>query len=151
MRSISNGCHARSTSGRPTPSSRDVHGPDPLLARVRGPESPDTYQAVYEFTPSRRPDTSQRFRRGERSPSTLLAVAANSVPVPEDHRGPIAGLPAGVDYACIKSLFLMLPPWMTTPTWIGTPTARDATWRGFAGKTFQTADPPLFHPPAALP
>jgi len=25
-------------------------------------------------------------------------VAANSVPVPEDHRGPIAGLPAGVDF-----------------------------------------------------
>jgi len=67
-------------------------------------------------------------------------VAANSVPVPEDHRGPIAGLPAGVDYACIKRLFLMLPPWMITQTWMVTPTARDAIWRGFAGKTFRTVD-----------
>src|SRR5262249_60143613 len=44
----------------------------------------------------------------------------------------------------------MLPPWMTTQTWMVTPTARDATWRGFAGKTFQTVDRLLCHREAAL-
>ena len=67
-------------------------------------------------------------------------MPANSIPVPEDSRGPITGLPSGVDYACIKRFFLMLPPWMITQTWMSAPTAGDATWRGFAGKTFRTVD-----------
>jgi len=120
------------------------------VVRLRGPESPDTYQAVYEFTPSRGPDTFPRFPRGERSPITLLAVPANSVPVPEDRPGPIIGLPFGVDYACIKRFFLMLPPWMITQTWMSAPTAGNATWRGFAGKTFRTVDRLLCQREAAV-
>src|SRR5437016_5499674 len=67
-------------------------------------------------------------------------MPANSVPVPENNRGLITGLPSGVNYACIKRFFLMLPPWMTTLTWMTAPTAENATWRRFAGKTFRTVD-----------
>jgi hypothetical protein len=74
----------------------------------------------------------------------------DSVPVPEDRRGPITGLPSGVDYACIKRFFLMLPPWMTTLTWLAAPTAEEATWRSFAGKTFRTVDRLLCQREAAL-
>src|SRR5262245_14860081 len=73
------------------------------LAGTRGfhGESPDTYQPIREITRSRGPDTFPRFPSGERSPSTLLVMPANSVPVPEDRRGPITGLPSGIDYACM--------------------------------------------------
>jgi len=77
-------------------------------------------------------------------------MPANSVPVPEDRRGPITGLPSGIDYACIKRFFLMLPPWMTTLTWLAAPTAEAATWRSFAGKTFRTVDRLLCQREAAL-
>ena len=78
--------------------------------------------------------------RGERSPITLLAMAANSAAVPEDRRGPVTGLPSGVDYTCVKRFFLELPSWMTTLAWMAAPTAEDPAWRGFAGKTFRTVD-----------
>lgn len=67
-------------------------------------------------------------------------MPATSTADPNDRRGPIAGLPSGVDYACIKLFFLELPPWMTTLTWMVVPSAADPAWRGFAGKTFRTVD-----------
>ena len=77
-------------------------------------------------------------------------MAANSAAVPEDRRGPITGLPSGVDYTCIKRFFLELPPWMTTLAWMAAPTAEDPAWRGFAGKTFRTVDRLLRQREAAL-
>jgi hypothetical protein len=77
-------------------------------------------------------------------------MAANSAAVPEDRRGPITGLPSGVDYTCIKRFFLELPPWMTTLAWMTAPTAEDPAWRGFAGKTFRTVDRLLRQREAAL-
>ena len=44
----------------------------------------------------------------------------------------------------------MLPPWMTTLTWMSAPTAGDATWHGFAGKTFRTVDRRLCQREVAL-
>jgi len=41
-------------------------------------------------------------------------MPAHSAPGSEDRRGPIAGLPSGVDYECIKSFSLELPPAMVT-------------------------------------
>ncbi len=77
-------------------------------------------------------------------------MPVNSVSVPEDHHGPIIGLPSGVDYECVKRFFLMLPPWMTTLTWMTTPPAEEATWHSFAGKTFRTVDRLLCQRQAAL-
>src|SRR5881397_3453228 len=77
-------------------------------------------------------------------------MPANSAAVPEDRRGPITGLPSGVDYACIKRFFLEMPPWMTTLAWMAAPTAEDAAWRGFAGKTFRMVDRLLRQREAAL-
>src|SRR2546422_8656174 len=77
-------------------------------------------------------------------------MAANSAAVPEDRRGPITGLPSGVDYTCIKRFFFELPPWMTTLAWMAAPTAEDPAWRGFAGKTFRTVDRLLRRREAAL-
>src|SRR5262245_35806204 len=77
-------------------------------------------------------------------------MPANSSAQPEDRRGPIPGLPAGIDYSCIKHFFLELPPWMITQTLLAAPTAEPAMWRSFAGKTFRTVDRQLRQREAAL-
>ena len=77
-------------------------------------------------------------------------MVANSAAMPEDRRGPITGLPSGVDYSRIKRFSLELPPWMTTLAWMAAPTAEDAAWRSFAGKMFRTVDRLLRQREAAL-
>jgi len=58
----------------------------------------------------------------------------------EDRRGAIASLPSNVHYACIKRFLLELPSPVTTLASMAAPTAHDAAWRAFAGKTFRTVD-----------
>src|SRR2546430_1113459 len=104
------------------------------------PESPDTCHLDAQTLHRQVRTHAIGFVSRERSPITLLAMAANSAAVPEDRRGPVTGLPSGVDYTCVKRFFLELPSWMTTLAWMAAPTAEDPAWRGFAGKTFRTVD-----------
>src|SRR6266478_7903931 len=120
------------------------------LGCPRAPESPDTCHLDAKTLHRQVRTHAIGFVSGERSPTTLLAMPANSAAVPEDRRGPITGLPSGVDYTCIKRFFLELPPWMTTLAWMAAPTAEDPAWRGFAGKTFRTVDRLLRRREAAL-
>src|SRR2546430_4944257 len=66
------------------------------------PESPDTFYLDAKTLHRQVRTHAIGFVNRERSPITLLAMAANSAAVPEDRRGPITGLPSGVDYTCIK-------------------------------------------------
>ena len=120
------------------------------LGRPQAPESPDTCHLDAKTLHRQVRTHAIGFVSRERSPITLLAMAANSAAVPEDRRGPITGLPSGVDYTCIKRFFFELPPWMTTLAWMAAPTAEDPAWRGFAGKTFRTVDRLLRRREAAL-
>src|SRR3989442_3949755 len=120
------------------------------LGPPRSPESPDTCHLDAKTLHRQVRTHVIGFVSRERSPITLLAMAATSAAVPEDRRGPITGLPSGVDYTCIKRFFFELPPWMTTLAWMAAPTAEDPAWRGFAGKTFRTVDRLLRQREAAL-